>query len=306
MIFDSLFAFFETEQNGEHHMKYVATVIALALSSIAAYFSVLGMIQIFPKFVTEIVILTLLLESAKVITAVYLHQNWGHIGYLIKAYLSSAAVILAIITSVGVYGFLMKSHVDQTKLINNGAVKEVSINNINRSKLKSELESIQSRIDLTNLAAEKKIAVAKKASETDLVGSDNESKLRELQAKKSIIVAEITKIDSNNLNLNNKVLEEASILDDVWFQMLAAVLVLTLDPLALTLLMSATSLKVDTKITRKRTKPKLIPARKKSKPKAKKKLSKNKTVFIQKKHIQYRGRPRSNSIRVPITKQKRR
>lgn len=265
-------------------MKYVAIIIALALSTIAGYFSVLGMMEIFPKYVHEIIALTILLEMAKITTAVYLHMHWNKVTKWIKVYLSAAAVTLAVITSLGVYSFLMKSHVDQTVSINGGAVKEGKLLDIERTKLESELGSYESRITLIERASAKKVDTATKSKDTAVVGTDEEAKLKELNNKKQEIVNKLADIEAQKIDVDNKVDSEASIFAEWWFRCLVILIVLTLDPLALSLAMSAMSIETETTIKPKpvkKAKPKLVPAKKKpikKKPVRKKIKSKPKKV----------------------------
>ena len=86
---------------------------ALALAGVAAYFSILGLTTIFPGAFWAIVIMGSALEVGKLITAVWLHRNWKDAGRTIKYYLTIAVVILSAITSMGIFGFLSKSHIEQ-------------------------------------------------------------------------------------------------------------------------------------------------------------------------------------------------
>lgn len=299
-------------------MKYVATVIALALSSVAAYFSVLGMKEIFPKYVTEIVILTVLLEAAKVTTAAYLHMHWNKIGLFIKSYLAIAAVTIAIITSLGVYGFLMKSHTEQLIAINNGAVKESAVGEINKTVLETRLSSLNQRIDLINKSTAKKVDIAKKTKDADVVGSNDEAKLKELQKEKESLVTQIAELETKQLDVDNKVKQEATVLQGVWFQVLCILIVLTFDPLALTLLMSVNDITEPMPVKVNKPRNKLVPANKKKKvKKSKKKNVKKKPlkkkmvvsrkanlIYIPEKYVSRKGRPRNGSVKLPIKKKR--
>lgn len=275
-------------------MKYVAITIALALSTIAGYFSVLGMMEIFPKYSAEIIALTVLLEMAKITTAVYLHQNWEKVSGWTKSYLAVAASILAVITSLGVYSFLMKSHVDQTSKINNGAVKELLLIDIERTTIESEINGLNTRIKLIEKGSDKKIETAKKVRDTEIVGTVEEAKLKELNKEKSGLVNQLAALEVKKLDADIQANAEATIFGEWWFKTLVVLLVLTLDPLALSLLMSATSLEVTTSVpqVKRISKPtkKLVPAKRKpvtkkkpvAKKAAKKKLSKPKKVVKRK------------------------
>ena len=87
---------------------------ALAISAIAIYYSVAGLAAIFAAAVTPIIIMGVALEVGKLVTAVWLHKYWRHATWWLKTYLSTAVVVLMFITSMGIFGFLSKAHIEQT------------------------------------------------------------------------------------------------------------------------------------------------------------------------------------------------
>lgn len=89
-------------------------LVALTLSAIAAWYSVLGLTAIFAAAVIPIIIMGGSLEVAKVVTTVWLHKYWDRAGWKLKLYLIPAVVALAFLTSMGIFGFLSKAHSDQT------------------------------------------------------------------------------------------------------------------------------------------------------------------------------------------------
>ena len=86
---------------------------AISLAVVAAYFSIIGLTTIFPGVFWAIVIMGGALEIGKLITAVWLHRNWKNAKRFLKFYLTSAVIILSGITSMGIFGFLSKSHIEQ-------------------------------------------------------------------------------------------------------------------------------------------------------------------------------------------------
>ena len=86
---------------------------ALALSAIAAYYSVVGLIAIFAAAPIPIAIMGGSLEAAKLVVASWLYKNWNNAPRLLKYYFTTAVVILMIITSLGIFGYLSKAHLDQ-------------------------------------------------------------------------------------------------------------------------------------------------------------------------------------------------
>jgi hypothetical protein len=89
-------------------------VTALAISGVAIYYSVAGLAAIFAAAVIPIVIMGGILEIAKLVTTVWLHRYWSQAKWWLKTYLSVSVIILMFITSMGIFGFLSKAHIEQT------------------------------------------------------------------------------------------------------------------------------------------------------------------------------------------------
>ena len=88
-------------------------LVALSISAVAAYYSIVGLAAIFAAALVPIIIMGSVLEIAKITTAVWLHVNWSESNKLIRSYLTIATVILMLITSMGIFGFLSKAHIEQ-------------------------------------------------------------------------------------------------------------------------------------------------------------------------------------------------
>lgn len=91
-------------------------LVALSISVIAAYYSIVGLTAIFAAAFLPIVLMGSVLEVGKLLATVWLHQNWKRAPGAIKYYLTTAVVVLMFITSMGVFGFLSKSHIEQSAI----------------------------------------------------------------------------------------------------------------------------------------------------------------------------------------------
>jgi peptidoglycan hydrolase-like protein with peptidoglycan-binding domain len=89
-------------------------ITALAISAVAIYYSVAGLVAIFAAAAIPILIMGTTLEIAKLVTAVWLHKYWDRATWWLKTYLSISVVVLMFITSMGIFGFLSKAHIEQT------------------------------------------------------------------------------------------------------------------------------------------------------------------------------------------------
>lgn len=99
-------------------LSYLILASALSISGVAIYFSIAGLTTIFPGAFWPIVIMGTSLELAKLVCASWLHHNWKTAPRMLKFYLTTAVVILIFITSMGIFGFLSKSHIEQQRDVN--------------------------------------------------------------------------------------------------------------------------------------------------------------------------------------------
>ncbi len=107
---------------------------------------------IFPAAAVAILSMGVVLEIAKLVTASWLYKNWDTAGVLLKTYFTSAVVILSIITSMGIFGFLSKAHLEQT--ISQGGTNVLQIQNLerqiqNEERLITDGETLLSQLDDT-------------------------------------------------------------------------------------------------------------------------------------------------------------
>ena len=93
---------------------YWTMLVALIISGVAAYYSIIGLVAIFAAAAIPIIIMGAALEVGKLTTAVWLHVNWVRAKLFMKVYLSFALLLLMFITSMGIFGFLSKAHIEQT------------------------------------------------------------------------------------------------------------------------------------------------------------------------------------------------
>lgn len=89
-------------------------LVALIISGVAAYYSIIGLVAIFAAAMLPIIIMGAALEVGKLTTAIWLHTYWKKATWWMKSYLSFALIILMFITSMGIFGFLSKAHIEQT------------------------------------------------------------------------------------------------------------------------------------------------------------------------------------------------
>ena len=105
------------EYRGSSMLLGILTFLsALTISAVAIYYSVAGLAAIFAAAVIPIIIMGVSLEVGKLVTAVWLHRHWNRATWWLKTYLSVAVFVLMFITSMGIFGFLSKAHIEQTSM----------------------------------------------------------------------------------------------------------------------------------------------------------------------------------------------
>jgi hypothetical protein len=96
---------------------------SIALASIAAFFSIIGLAQIFPGSFWPIVIMGTVIEIGKLVTVSWLYNNWKETSLLLKSYFLSAIVIIMLITSMGIFGYLSKAHIESNIVVGSNSVQ---------------------------------------------------------------------------------------------------------------------------------------------------------------------------------------
>jgi uncharacterized coiled-coil protein SlyX len=97
-------------------IPWMTLLSGLSISAVAVWYSVAGLVAIFAASALAIIIMGVVLEVGKLVTAVYLHRYWHLTTRWLKTYLSIAVIFLMFITSMGIFGFLSKAHIEQTSM----------------------------------------------------------------------------------------------------------------------------------------------------------------------------------------------
>ena len=118
---------------------------SLLIAGIAAYFSIAGLMAIFSGAALAVAVMAGSLEVAKLVTASWLYRNWKQTGHFLRSYLTIAVFVLMIITSMGIFGYLSKAHLDKAVPSGDVAAKVQLIDeriNIQEENIKSQRENI--------------------------------------------------------------------------------------------------------------------------------------------------------------------
>ena len=178
-------------------MAFLLFFTAFVLSGIAAYYSVIGLVAIFSAAVIPVAIMGGSLEAAKLVVASWLYRYWKSIPFLMKAYFTSALVILMLITSMGIFGFLSKAHSDQS-LVSGDVTAKIAIYD---EKIKTAKENIDANRKALKQMDEAVDQVMGRS--TDEKGADKAVALRRAQQKeRGRLIAEIETYQKTVTSLN--------------------------------------------------------------------------------------------------------
>ena len=158
-------------------MIFLLFFCALLLSGTAAYYSIVGLMAIFAAAPIPIAIMGSILEGSKLVIASWLYRNWKAIPRLFKGYFTVALFILMFLTSMGIFGFLSKAHIDQG-IPSAGVAAEVALLD---DKIKIEQENLDAaRKTLSQLDQQVDQTLART---TDARGTDRSVAIRRNQTR---------------------------------------------------------------------------------------------------------------------------
>ena len=180
-------------------LAWLLLLTGLTISAVAIYYSVVGLTAIFAAAAVPIILMGTTLEVAKLVCASWLKANWERVPTLMKTYMTIAVVVLMAITSMGIFGFLSKAHLDQS-LVSGDVQSKIAIID---EKIKTEKDNIESaKKALAQMDAAVDQTMARSTNEA---GANRAAQLRRSQAKeRATLQADITKAQKNIVTLNDE------------------------------------------------------------------------------------------------------
>jgi len=169
----------------------ITFITAITIAAIAAWFSVYGLMAIFTASAISVAIMAVALEVGKLVSASWVYRNWTVAPFLLKSYLTIAVIILMLITSMGIFGFLSKAHLEQA------ADSEENTARIER------IVQDMSRYEGTNDRLEKKIVTLDSEDETDTSKVQGQIDTEELRMD-NVMVRIQPAIDEQNSIITNE------------------------------------------------------------------------------------------------------
>ena len=247
-------------------LKYLVALAAIMIAGSAAYFSVTGLGVLFSGAAIAVMVMASSLEFAKLVTATYLKQKWGKIELLSKIYLTTSVVILMLITSAGIFGYLSNAFqqqnlglqkierdiaVYQSQITKNDAeILRYNTQLTNQQNIRNSQESnLSKQIDKDKSTAR----VSQMIKSADKEISSISKRIDELTIKNNAALDSINVIKNNNINIEKEVggfrfvAESFGVPLNSVVKFFIILIVIVFDPLAVALIISFNQLTMEGK-----------------------------------------------------------
>ena len=174
-------------------------VSAIALSATSAFYAVSGLVAIFAAAVIPIIVMGSMLEVSKLVVASWLYRNWKYTSVLLRSYFCIALTVLMLLTSMGIFGYLSKAHLDQAVPTGDVASKVAILD----EKIKTEKDNVSAaRKALQQMDAQVDQTIART---TDDKGAERSVQIRRGQQKeRNTLLAEIGSAQTRIARLNEE------------------------------------------------------------------------------------------------------
>ena len=235
-------------------LNYLALLTSIIIAGIAAYFSVIGMATIFAGAFMGTIVMMSALEFGKIVTAAYLHLFWDKLNYM-KYYLTLSVVVLMLITSLGIFGYLSKANIETT-LVGDSYSLEMSIIDKRIESKESQLQRLEDRV-----AGLDNIITTARPQDRNYIDRRQQDERKEIANDVDILIGDIVKLNEDKLPLQRLQLEQEAEIGPIKYvaeviygeeesvkyldnavRWVIYALIFVFDPLAVLLLVSTTGL----------------------------------------------------------------
>ena len=190
-------------------MKWLTLFTSLSLAGTAAYFSIIGLMTIFSGAALSIAFMASILEFGKVVSAAWLHYEWDRINNLVRAYFTTAVVVLMLITSMGIFGFLSKAHIDSAVTSDSYSL-EASIVDKRLDGKQLQLDNLTARLENLDYVLQ-----TSKPEDRNYVNRVQTTERNEINESIDILVADIVKLNEQKMPIQRLQLEQEAELGPV-------------------------------------------------------------------------------------------
>lgn len=243
-------------------LNYLTLLTALIISGVAAYYSIVGLTAIFAAAFWPIVIMGTVLELGKIVASVWLKRYWTEVAWQLRAYLTFAVAVLMLITSLGIFGFLSRAHLEQGVPIAEVSARleildsEIAQQRENITQARTTLAQLDEQVNqrlsrgATEQGAERAVVIrrqqARERAQLQQEIAQAQKQISELTAERAPIATDLRKVESEvgpikyvaaliyGDNPHAELLERA-------VRWMIIIIVLVFDPLAIALILAANS-----------------------------------------------------------------
>jgi hypothetical protein len=190
-------------------LTYLMLAVALCLSAVAAFYSIVGLTAIFAAAVIPIIIMGTILEVAKLVITVWLHEYWPRVKWVMRLYLIPAVAALMFITSMGIFGFLSQAHIEQAGVSQENAaqIQRITVELARQQDIVKRAEERARALETTGTGADANVNNQIRTEQERIDAAlarvqpaiDEQNKIIDAQTK--IYQDQITKIDQQSAQL---------------------------------------------------------------------------------------------------------
>jgi hypothetical protein len=243
-------------------LNYLVLITALIISGVAAYYSIVGLTAIFAAAFWSIVIMGSVLELGKIVASVWLKTYWNQVPWQLKTYLTSAVAMLMLITSLGIFGFLSRAHLEQgvptadvaarVSILDDAITVQTENITTARAALAQLNEQVNQRLSrgTTEQGAERAVQIRRQqTAERNKLQAEiaqAQKTLASLTAERAPVASELRKVESEVGPIKYVAAliygdnPEANLLERA-VRWMIIIIVLVFDPLAIALILAANS-----------------------------------------------------------------
>lgn len=190
-------------------MKWLTLFTSLTLAATAAYFSIVGLMTIFSGAALSIAFMASVLEFGKIVSAAWLHYEWDRINNLVRTYFTTAVVVLMLITSMGIFGYLSKAHIDASVTSDSYSL-EASIVDKRLEGKQLQLDNLTGRLESLDYVLQ-----TSQPKDRNYVNKVQTTERNEINAEIDILVDEIVALNEQKMPILRQQLDQEAELGPV-------------------------------------------------------------------------------------------
>lgn len=190
-------------------MKWLTLFTSLTLAATAAYFSIVGLMTIFSGAALSIAFMASVLEFGKIVSAAWLHYEWDRINNLVRTYFTTAVVVLMLITSMGIFGYLSKAHIDASVTSDSYSL-EASIVDKRLEGKQLQLDNLTGRLESLDYVLQ-----TSEAKDRNYVNKVQTTERNEINTEIDILVDEIVLLNEQKMPILRQQLDQEAELGPV-------------------------------------------------------------------------------------------